>query len=1157
MTFVANFGPETSAWVVESLAHILWQGALAAGLAAVIAYALRKSSAESRYCVHCLAILLTAACLPINLWLLTPTNPMETAAFSSTAVFDSDVPTLAPAAIEGLQPDVDETQIAVEAAMIDRQAAKEFGEPLNGAGGHAWQWVSQWIVVAYIVGIAAMVVRLMLGLYGSQRLRTTAQPIEEARMEQVLARIVGRLRLEVLPLIAYSARVTTPLVVGVVKPAILLPAAILNELTSEQVEAILLHELAHIRRYDHWVNLIQRIIEAVLFFHPAVWWLSHKVSLEREHCCDDLAIRWGTEPCDYAESLVRLSEVRHRWGLATSSNEATLAVTGNRPNQLRGRVMRVLGMSQPGPNVGLTRGGITSFIVIGVLLLVGTLQWPSQAQSEGEDFQLPKSTPADRADEQEVGADTPATVSGKIVLEDGSPATVKGWLYYDLRYPNGNGASGTEGHYADEFSFQVGPGTAWLSHYVEGYAPVWTDKLELAAGEIRDDIVLVLKPGVSQRVQVVNQRGEPVPNASLVAHPRIHKQTGGPVHKQQTDNRGEYLFQHLANVKYSLNVEAAGYEPTRGQLYDLQPEETIKLELSDAAKTSGVVLQKTDRKPLAGAAIRLVHEANQTGPNRRFSDSRKYAWWGEQYATTDENGRFTLDRLAHGSRYLAVIETADGARAIFHGLEAGQSLEILVPQRRDLVVNLAGDLSQLKKGSWKPRVNARQRFRFKPWSKNTIGELLGAAIVIEPVPGGGKAVLQGLAVDLNASLEQQEVEVYLPGNQGYSQTVSINPNGDTVVQIKLPAAAAARAPTTSEKAGAMEAPLRCRLVAVAPDSNDESPGSARQTSKYSSGDNLAFVVELTNTGDKPFTLLGTGYGDSYAKSSGKPKTKGYGERLFEFEFFDTQGKPLPRTKRYFVNDAPYLSGASTQQLKPGESRSVLLRPTGFDAPMAHRLPSGSFGARVTYRGASKDVLTFARRHRPDQPVVNAWSGDAISNTVGFAVENPTPRLDPEKLVWGPVKDGLQAAIAFKATKGVRGDPLRAPGVLVGSGIGVVFHVKNASDRVITFASETGRMGDSVEVLDIVGEKVEVPTIWQTGWPIDVRWILNPGEVAALDVISPTVSGLKHPGVYSVKYTIRLNSRQLKDKQGDIVLPRPGDWQDTLETGVAQLFLRLK
>ena len=126
-----------------------------------------------------------------------------------------------------------------------------------------------------------------------------------------------------------------PTVVGWLRPAILLPIAALASLTPAQVEAILAHELAHIRRHDYAVNLLQTIAETLLFYHPAVWWISNRIRVEREHCCDDIAIAVCGDPLGYAQALAELETWR------TSAATMALAATDGSFLERVRRILRV------------------------------------------------------------------------------------------------------------------------------------------------------------------------------------------------------------------------------------------------------------------------------------------------------------------------------------------------------------------------------------------------------------------------------------------------------------------------------------------------------------------------------------------------------------------------------------------------------------------------------------------------------------------------------------------------------------------------------------------------------------------------------------------------------------------------------------------------
>lgn len=189
-----------------------------------------------------------------------------------------------------------------------------------------------------------MLLRLVIGLYGGQSLRRTSVPVEDPIILRALARQAKAIGLAFTPAIAFCHRVVVPTVVGVFRPMVLLPVSLASGLTPDQVEALIAHELAHIRRYDHLVNILQRLIEAFLFFHPGVWYLSRRVRIEREHCCDDRGLAAGGKPADYAHSLVHIAE--QCLSSRPRLNPAALGA-GGPTNELHRRIVRLLGVGGP------------------------------------------------------------------------------------------------------------------------------------------------------------------------------------------------------------------------------------------------------------------------------------------------------------------------------------------------------------------------------------------------------------------------------------------------------------------------------------------------------------------------------------------------------------------------------------------------------------------------------------------------------------------------------------------------------------------------------------------------------------------------------------------------------------------------------------------
>ena len=171
-----------------------------------------------------------------------------------------------------------------------------------------------------------------------------------------------------------SASVAVPTVIGWLRPVVLMPASALAGLSPEQVQAILAHELAHIRRHDYLVNLLQTLVETLLFYHPAVWWLSRRIRAEREHCCDDLAVSLCGDPYTYARALADLE------GLRTPSVPLALAATGG---SLLERVRRLVRPSHAGRAPGWAAG------IAAVLLITGVAPAPSATSGASPIAPLP------------------------------------------------------------------------------------------------------------------------------------------------------------------------------------------------------------------------------------------------------------------------------------------------------------------------------------------------------------------------------------------------------------------------------------------------------------------------------------------------------------------------------------------------------------------------------------------------------------------------------------------------------------------------------------------------------------------------------------------------------------------------------------------------
>jgi uncharacterized protein (TIGR03435 family) len=277
-----------------TLIHFVWQGAVVAAIAGGLMWLLRHRSPQARYAVAC-AGLVAMLVLPI----------MTASALSrSVAVAGTGTPASVPRQV-GPGADTVPDALAILANLTMARGVSSVDLVPNGSS--AWLPL---VVVMWVAGVVVLFVRLVGGWWRIHRLHRASRAAASSGWTAASARIATSLGLARRIHVVDSSLVDTPTVIGWVTPIILLPVAAFAGLSSSQIEAILAHELAHIRRHDFLVNLLQTCAETVLFYHPAVWWLSARIRAEREHCCDEVALSVCGDAISYAEALVELESWR-------------------------------------------------------------------------------------------------------------------------------------------------------------------------------------------------------------------------------------------------------------------------------------------------------------------------------------------------------------------------------------------------------------------------------------------------------------------------------------------------------------------------------------------------------------------------------------------------------------------------------------------------------------------------------------------------------------------------------------------------------------------------------------------------------------------------------------------------------------------------------
>jgi len=322
------------AWAVaQALVSFLWQGAL---VALVLAGALALArSPRLRYGLAAGALLVMLA-LPVGM-VVREVGGESLSAAGPGADSLGYVPLPPPGAFE---------------------KAKEWVPVMGSAGRETDARLAEWLPGVFAGWLLGVVLLSFWNVSGWVRVRRMARRevrvVEEVWLER-LGELRARMGIGRAVALLESARVQVPTVIGWLKPVILVPASVFSGLSPRQLEAVLAHELAHVRRHDYLINLLQTLVETLLFYHPAVWWVSRQVRIERESCCDDLALAVCGDRLGYARALAALEELR--------APRLALAANGG---ELLARIRRLAGM--PAPSSGRSSAWLAGGLAVAFLL---------------------------------------------------------------------------------------------------------------------------------------------------------------------------------------------------------------------------------------------------------------------------------------------------------------------------------------------------------------------------------------------------------------------------------------------------------------------------------------------------------------------------------------------------------------------------------------------------------------------------------------------------------------------------------------------------------------------------------------------------------------------------------------------------------------------
>lgn len=337
MTAVAEvvMGPvaQATGW---ALVHFVWQGALLALVLAGLLHAPGLRSPRVRYGL-CFLGLLAMVTLPLATgWVVytpAPAAPVETPAETAATKAPPAAPEPGNSPAGGTSHAGPAPSLSISPAATPAREFTPAAPPRHEviAAMLRWERIREALapyvpgcVLVWLLGVFVMGWRNLASWVLVQRLRTHGvEPVPD-RVEALVAALGARLGVRRAVACLQSSRIAVPATIGWLKPVVLLPASSLLGLEASQLEAILAHELAHIRRHDYLANLFQTLAETVLFYHPAVWWVSRRMRLERELCCDDVAVQLCASPAVYAGALARVAALQQAPAHAMAASGGSL-----------------------------------------------------------------------------------------------------------------------------------------------------------------------------------------------------------------------------------------------------------------------------------------------------------------------------------------------------------------------------------------------------------------------------------------------------------------------------------------------------------------------------------------------------------------------------------------------------------------------------------------------------------------------------------------------------------------------------------------------------------------------------------------------------------------------------------------------------------------
>jgi len=620
--------------LAPTLLHSLWQGAVICALVWLSLTVLNERKTEFRYWVAVsgmFSIFLVA--VGTYSWLgYDPEAPIQASTQADSFVSTSTaIPT---------EPIVDTTTPKSTApaenipvySNLDRESSTSWHEVL------CYGWVC---------GALFMLVRMARDLWATNRFRGACDDVDNDFILSTFRSVAEQVGLQKKIGLLFHRTLPQPATFGVLKPIIVLPVSALTGLSEEQLRAILIHELAHIKRHDYVINIAQRLLEALFFFNPFVWILSRMVRFEREACCDRMAADLLGSGQAYARSLLESIQLFQAAPVGLGN-----ALGADKTTTFAERLRRIV-RPKSVFNFKLRWKGLAATVIVIGAIGAGL----SITTHKTVIYTAERLTPAERVDkiarlseEPRFDHRGPLSINGQVFDKDGQPYS--GHLNTFIFGPNISMSSSLTAHNGRFRTGKIDSNMLHITFTGAEHGPTTVGPFSGEPGSTIEYVEVRLNPGVQNKVKVVDENGDPISNVKISGGHRFRPNAWATSLRMTTDKNG--LFTVYGNPEFAITLQ-----PGREEINYQRITKTFRVkegashvwEWKRGIPLTGKVVSTENGRAVSGASIILAHRRMPNAQSQSFGLSNKVA-------ESDDDGAFKVEALMPDSQNNFYVKAA-------------------------------------------------------------------------------------------------------------------------------------------------------------------------------------------------------------------------------------------------------------------------------------------------------------------------------------------------------------------------------------------------------------------------------------------------------------------------------------------------------------------